>query len=184
VKLVVGLGNPGDRYEETRHNIGRRLVSRFAGGFSLRFQERFSSRFAPGEFKGEKLLFLLPETYMNRSGEAVSEAVRFYKIRLEELLVVHDDLDLMLGRVKLDFNAGSAGHNGVASVIEKLGDKRFSRIRLGIGRPERKEETEAFVLSPFFPEEWDQVAEMEKEALDILGQWILKEGEKDERTSV
>ncbi len=120
------------------------------------------------------ILFLLPQTYMNRSGEAVREARDFFRVEPEQMMVVHDDLDLALGRLKLDFDAGAAGHRGVASITDTLGTKAYHRIRMGIGRPHRKEQVESFVLSPFSPEEEPVAEQMVEEAKSSLRKWILE----------
>lgn len=171
--MVVGLGNPGKEYEKTRHNIGVRVIDYFVTprGISLS-KNRFSSRLGEGTIDGQKILFLFPQTYMNRSGEAVREAADYYKIDPKEILVVHDDIDLSLGRIKFQSDAGPAGHRGVASVVESLGTQSFSRIRMGIGRPGTKEEVESYVLSPFFPEEKEIVEKEIQEGERLLSNWI------------
>lgn len=176
MKLVVGLGNPGREYEKTRHNIGAELVWRFARDHSARPKaKKFSSLAGEGEIEGDTVVFLLPQTYMNRSGEAVAEAVSHYRLPSDRMIVVHDDIDLPLGRLKLDFDAGAAGHKGVASIIERIGSQRFSRIRLGIGRPSGKEEVEAYVLAPFSPAEKDAAENMKEEAKKVLENWLKEE---------
>ncbi len=112
---------------------------------------------------------------MNRSGQAVREARDFYKVAEQDLMVVHDDIDLGLGKIKLDFDAGAAGHRGVTSIIDELGTKAFYRIRLGIGRPARKEEVEDYVLSPFRPEELEEVDGMIQKGAEMVKKWILGE---------
>ncbi len=109
---------------------------------------------------------------MNRSGEAVRQALDYYSMSEEDLLVVHDDLDLNFGRIKVDYEAGAGGHRGVADIIEKLGHKKFHRVRIGIGRPEQKEDVEAFVLSPFRKEEKDAFEKMKQEAVEAVKKWI------------
>ena len=117
-------------------------------------------------------MLLLPQEFMNRSGGAVREAASYYRVSPEELLVVHDDLDLPLGRVKVDFDSGGAGHRGVGSFIDEIGTKAFYRIRIWIGRPARKEEVEGFVLSPFEPGDRDIVEGMVNEAVAATRRWI------------
>ncbi len=163
MKLVVGLGNPGEPYRRTRHNVGAELVRRVA------------ERRGKGIVSDVKVLFLLPQTYMNRSGEAVGAAARYHRVPPENVMVVHDDIDLALGRVKLEFNAGAAGHKGVLSVADHLQTTAFYRIRLGIGRPERKEEVESYVLAPFGSAERPVVEAMLSEGEGSLEQWIKKE---------
>ena len=161
------MGNPGKKYAGTRHNVGVEAVRSFADQEGLSLTGK--------GFSSQNLLLLLPQTFMNRSGEAVREACDFYRIAVRDLMVVHDDLDLPLGKVKRVRDAGAAGHRGVASVIEVLGTGDFHRIRIGIGRPARKEEVEGFVLSPFEEGEKDQVREMIEEAARLLKEWVRQE---------
>lgn len=177
-RLIVGLGNPGSRYEETRHNVGFRIVQRWAQGEGIAIEQKgFFSLWAKGTIGGVETLFLLPQTMMNRSGPAVREAKEFYKVSDRDLLIVHDDLDLPLGRVKLDWNAGPAGHRGVSSVVDALGSKEFFRVRVGIGRPVLKEGVEEFVLSPFEKAEKKEVQNSIDSAVTLIREWIVKEGE-------
>lgn len=174
MKLVVGLGNPGEKYRETRHNIGAALVERYASRHGIEFRsERSASRLAETVVEEERVMFLIPQTYMNRSGEAVGEAMRVHRIPAERVMVVHDDIDLVLGRVKGEYNAGAAGHKGVVSIMDRLETGAFHRIRLGIGRPGTKEEVEAYVLSPFAVEEGPVVTRMLEEGEKDLHDWIV-----------
>lgn len=120
-------------------------------------------------------MLLLPQTYMNLSGKAVREALDFYKLSPQQVVVTHDDLDLVLGRVKWDFEAGAGGHRGVSSIIDHLGTKAFYRVRLGIGRPDRKEEVEGYVLSAFAKSEKEAVEAMTEEAVGLLEKWIQED---------
>lgn len=119
-------------------------------------------------------MLLLPQTYMNLSGKAVREASDFYKLSPVQVAVVHDDLDLALGRVKWDFEAGAGGHRGVSSTIDHLGTKAFYRVRMGIGRPATKEQVEGYVLTPFAKDEREAVEAMTEEAVGLLEKWILE----------
>jgi peptidyl-tRNA hydrolase, PTH1 family len=156
VKLVVGLGNPGPRYANTRHNVGVRVLEHFAGehGFALDAR-RFASRFGTGEVThGEERLavaLLAPETFMNRSGEAVAEAVAQLGVAdvASDLLVVLDDVDLPFGRLRLRPSGGSGGHRGLADVIERLARSDFARLRFGVGRPAPELGTVDHVLEEF-----------------------------------
>ena len=170
---MVGLGNPGREYAKTRHNIGCMVVGQLAKEEGIGVSKKgFSSLWAKGKVGGQEVLFLLPQTFMNRSGEAVREIKDYYRIEDRDLVVVHDDLDLPFGRIKLDFEAGAAGHRGVSSLIEVLGTKGFYRVRIGIGRPMKKEEVEAYVLSPFEEGEEAAVGETVQDAVKILREWI------------
>ncbi|MBF0424233.1 MAG: aminoacyl-tRNA hydrolase [Magnetococcales bacterium] len=154
MRLLVGLGNPGERYRATRHNLGWDAVLHLARCFDLRSDgNRFRGLFGGGQVAGERLFWLLPETYMNLSGEAVGEAARFYKLLPEEVVVFHDDMDLPLGKVRMKVGGGNAGHNGLRSVQQILGTPSFVRIRLGVGRPAAGMDPVRFVLEAFTTEE-------------------------------
>lgn len=151
---IVGLGNPGKRYAETRHNVGFILVDHLAETFQVALsRKKWDSLIGRGYIGQEEVLLAKPLTYMNRSGLAVSQILHFHKISTRDLLVVHDDLDLPLGRIKIVRSGGSGGHKGVASIIEALGTQEFSRLKVGIGRPLPPMEPEQYVLEPFSGEE-------------------------------
>lgn len=134
--LVVGLGNPGPQYEPTRHNIGFRLLDAVAGAFSApAWQMRFSGYFCRVQVNGQPIALLKPATYMNLSGQSVVPAAGYFKVDLENIVVVHDDLDLPFGTMRVKKGGGTAGHNGLESIKEELGDSGFLRLRIGIGRP-------------------------------------------------
>jgi len=176
MRLIVGLGNPGSKYEGTRHNVGFEAVLRLAERHSLKIAKKgFSSLWGKGSVDGRDTVLLLPQTFMNLSGQAVREVVDFYKLSPADVAVAHDDLDLSLGRVKWDFEAGAAGHRGVSSMIDHLGNKGFYRVRMGIGRPERKEEVESYVLSPFGKSDRPTVEAMVDETVGLLERWIREE---------
>lgn len=154
VLALVGLGNPGDPYHATRHNIGFHVVDVLARRLGLPFQERkFQGRWASGSREGEKILLFKPLTFMNRSGEALVPFLRYFEIAPSRMLVIHDDLDLSLGQMKLVRGGGAGGHRGVASIIQSVGQSRFPRLKLGIGRPARGEAVETYVLEPPYAEQ-------------------------------
>jgi PTH1 family peptidyl-tRNA hydrolase len=172
MKLVVGLGNPGAKYERTRHNVGFRLVDAVAEQAAIAMtQKKFSGRFGDGTFRGQRLLLLKPTTYMNRSGRAVHEAVGFYKIPLENLLVVVDDLDLPLGRLRLRARGSSGGHRGLDSLIGWLDTDAFARLRIGIGRV-ASQQAVAHVLGGFGPDEERTLQRILGEARDAVACWL------------
>jgi PTH1 family peptidyl-tRNA hydrolase len=176
MRAVIGLGNPGEKYEGTRHNIGFDVIGRLAERHGVRMTKKgFGGFWAKGAVSGVEVLWLLPQTFMNLSGGSVREALDYFKISPGQLAVAHDDLDLALGRVKWDFGSGAAGHRGVSSIIDHLGTKAFYRVRVGIGRPERKEEVESFVLSPFSKSEGTAVEAMTEEAVGLLEKWLCEE---------
>jgi PTH1 family peptidyl-tRNA hydrolase len=146
IKMVVGLGNPGDGYVDTRHNIGFKVIDSLAGVLKIKVSKRkFGARFGEGVFGDKKLILLKPWQFMNRSGQAVATAVGFYKLGAGDLLVVTDDMALSPGRIRLRAKGSAGGHNGLSDVIEKLGTNEFVRLRVGIGRS-GEEWAEDFVL--------------------------------------
>lgn len=167
--LVVGLGNPGSEYASTKHNLGYLAVDEIGkrAGIDLT-RKKFHGLYGEGTFHRDKLILLKPETYMNRSGESVSSAVNFYHIPPENIIVVHDELDLPSGTVRIKPGGGSAGHKGVASIIERLGNGDFARIRIGIGKPKQKSGTVSHVLSKFSKEENEIVNESVLKAADAV----------------
>ncbi|MHC1745383.1 MAG: aminoacyl-tRNA hydrolase [Syntrophobacteraceae bacterium] len=161
VGIVVGLGNPGKRYEKTRHNVGFMVVDELGCRFSAPFQERlFRGSWGTASIGGLKVLLFKPSTFMNRSGEAVVEVLRYFRLEAAQMLVVHDDLDLPCGRARLVRRGGAGGHKGVQSIIQHVGLQTFPRLKLGIGRPVHGESVEDFVLdAPYRVEqsEFDQM---------------------------
>lgn len=167
VKLIIGLGNPGKEYENTRHNFGFVAVLDFYTHHRADFgdwKKKFSARIAEGKFDGEKIILALPQTFMNNSGEAVRRSAKYFKIipdHLDDIWLIHDDLDLPLGATRLSTRAGTAGHKGVESVIKTLGSQNFARFRLGIRTPRQdKVPTDQYVLEKFSKEEMRIAQEM------------------------
>ncbi|MBM4432334.1 MAG: aminoacyl-tRNA hydrolase, partial [Chloroflexi bacterium] len=153
MKLIVGLGNPGPRYAQNRHNVGFQCLERIARGNGMAFGKvMFKAYVASGQIAGTKVLLAKPLTFMNLSGQAVRPLFRWYRVALQDLLVVYDDLDLATGRIRLRKKGGSGGHKGMASIIEALGSQDFARLRIGIGRPVHGEPTD-YVLGNFSPDE-------------------------------
>ena len=147
--LFVGLGNPGRQYARNRHNIGFMAVERIAREHDFApFRSRFQGRVSEGRIGTEHAILLMPETYMNESGRAVQEAVRFYKIGLDGIVVLHDELDLAPGKCRIKIGGGAAGHNGLRSIDAHVG-QNYKRIRLGIGHPGDKALVHAYVLNDF-----------------------------------
>ena len=149
MKLFVGLGNPGAKYARNRHNIGYMAVERIAEahGFAP-WRAKFQGLVTQGQLGQEKVVLLKPETFMNLSGQSVGEAMRFYKLAPEDVVVFHDELDLGPGKMKLKQGGGHAGHNGLRSIHQHIGES-YGRVRLGIGHPGHKDRVSAFVLSDF-----------------------------------
>ncbi len=179
VLLIVGLGNPGREYQDTRHNIGFMLLDRLAVKLDARFSRLQSQALvAPCTYEGRKLILAKPQTFMNLSGRAVKGLVRFYKLPLEALLVAYDDLDLPPGTLRLRPDGRSAGHRGMESIIEHLGTDSFPRLRLGIGRPPGRMEAREYVLQNFTDEEMKLVSETLNRAVEAVLAWITDGLEK------
>jgi peptidyl-tRNA hydrolase, PTH1 family len=149
--LVAGLGNPGPRHERDRHNVGWMVVDELARRRDASFRSRFSGRVGEARIDDHRLALLKPETYMNESGRSISAAARYYKVLPGDVLVIHDDVDLELGRLQARAGGGLAGHNGLRSIAHALGTSDFLRLRIGVGRPGRGDHRDvaAFVLAPF-----------------------------------
>ena len=152
--LVIGLGNPGREYRETRHNVGFMVIDRLCArlGVSLsRVQSKALT--GAGVMEGHKIILAKPQTFMNLSGQSVGGLVRFYKVPLANLMVAHDDLDIPLGTLRIRPGGGSAGQKGMASIIQQLGTQDFARLRIGIGRPPGRMDPSAYVLEKFVGDE-------------------------------
>jgi len=176
--LIVGLGNIGREYEKTRHNFGFLLLDQIIEDYGFSAQSKnFKSEIFTGEIDGNKVVSIKPQTFMNRSGIAVSQIASFYKIETKNIIVLHDDLDLELGRVKVKVGGGNGGHNGLKSIDEMVG-KNYLRVRLGIGRPQNAEfATSDFVLGKFSLEEMQKVGKVNERISDLAGE--LLEGRLD-----
>ncbi len=173
MKLIVGLGNPGAEYAHTRHNVGfwvvESLARKWSGGG---FKKKFDSLLCEGKIGDEPVLFCLPQTYMNLSGRAVSSVMRYWKISLSDLAVIHDELDLPVGNLKVLREGRPAGHRGVASLQQELASQSFCRFRVGIHSAERKGETADFVLGEFSKEEKAQLLPVLQRTEEGLETWI------------
>ena len=167
--VIVGLGNPGARYRRHRHNIGYDVIDALADrhGILLRGRE-FDSVCGAGRIGGRVIMLAKPQTFMNNSGEAVAPLVRRYLRGQALLVVVHDDIDLALGKLRLKEQGGDAGHRGIRSITQRLQSDQYLRLRLGVGRPPYKEDVIDYVLSPFAAEEADARTAMIDEAVERL----------------
>src|SRR5215217_3881403 len=176
MKLICGLGNPGREYERHRHNIGFMVVEALLSRARAELnQEKFAAKVGQGTLAGEKILCVEPQTFMNLSGRSVAEAARFYKIPPEDVLVIHDELDLPLGRLQLKAGGGSGGHNGLKSIVASLGSEAFIRLRFGIDKPEgpnARERVAGYVLSNFDDGERRQLDELMDRAMDMTECWV------------
>lgn len=169
MKLLVGLGNPGSQYEHTRHNVGFRCVDKLAAQLNIKWERHGRAMIAPGTIGTEKVVLVKPITFMNNSGEAVGELMRWYKLQPQDVLAIYDDLDLPVGQLRLRANGSAGGHNGVASLIHHLHTKDFPRLRIGIGRPaHQRADTINYVLGIPPSEERIQITTAEDRAVELL----------------
>jgi PTH1 family peptidyl-tRNA hydrolase len=172
--LIVGLGNPGKKYETTRHNIGFWVVDELASKYGLTFgKEERKAQVASGMILGKKVLLAKPQTYMNLSGDSVVALINFYKIDLAQMIVVSDDLDLPLGTVRLRKSGSSGGQNGLKNVIERLGTQEFARVRLGVGRPPGRADPVSYLLNPFKGDDEILAREVSTRAVKALETWLM-----------
>lgn len=163
MKIVIGLGNPGVKYESTRHNIGFKVIDKLAEKYKvLSWQKKFKAEIAALNFNGEKVVLVKPQTYMNLSGEAVRDVIGWYKEDIAELIVIYDDLDLPVGKLRIRYRGSAGGHKGMLSILGNVegADQGFTRIRLGIGRPDKGWQVVDWVLSSFKEEEKQAITEM------------------------
>jgi peptidyl-tRNA hydrolase, PTH1 family len=169
--LVAGLGNPGQAYERTRHNVGWMVVDELARRHGGSFRGKFSGQLAEVRLDGRRLALLKPETYMNESGRSVAAATRFFKTPAAQLLIVHDDVDLEPGRLQARLGGGLAGHNGLRSIAQSVGTPEFLRLRIGVGRPGRGDPRSVadYVLAPFEAElDVDALVSRSADAVEML----------------
>ncbi len=164
MKLIVGLGNPGRAYANNRHNIGFVCLNHFARSHGIKFdRKQGQARIGTGKAAGNEVVLAKPQTHMNLSGESVSRLVQRFSVSLDDLIIIHDDLDLPLAKIRLSHGSSSGGHKGIDSIISHLGSQNFIRIRIGIGRPEKAEASEdeiiAYVLSDFSAEQKQAIAQ-------------------------
>lgn len=171
MKLIVGLGNPGDKYKDTRHNIGFTVARALAEGAVFKRDSRARAFCVKISLEGQPVVLALPRTFMNLSGQAVLPLCRKFCRDLSELLVVVDDLDLELGRLKIRPNGSSGGHHGLASIIESLGSREFARLRIGLGRPQRHHSGADYVLSNFLKKEKGTVDQVIAKAMGCCAIW-------------
>lgn len=173
--LIAGLGNPGSEYARTRHNLGAMALLSCAKSWNLfPFHKRFEGEFVQGLVDGHKVALLFPHTYMNLSGRSIGAALRFFDMNRNQLIVLHDDVDLPLGRIRVKEGGGHGGHNGLKSIIGCVGGPEFIRVRLGVGRPVGDDMVD-HVLSPFFSEEKQALAQILVKSVEVV-QTILNKG--------
>lgn len=171
-KLVIGLGNPDKKYHNTRHNLGREFLQNYTSNKSVKLVNKKTFQASIGEKRvgDTKIIFMIPDTFMNLSGIPVNNVVSFYKIDPSNIYVIHDDLDIGVGESKIQFDRGPAGHNGVKSIIDNIRSQAFWRIRIGIGHPQEGLAVEDYVLMPF--------SQTDKQKIDEVIDTIMKDLDK------
>lgn len=187
MRIVVGLRNPGADYEGTRHNVGSEVVERVlqrAGVPPGRAPSRVSGAIAQVGTGDERTIFVLPFTFMNESGGVVRSALGYYKVATSDLLVIHDDIDLPFGRLRLQVGGGSGGHNGIRSVERALGTKEFSRLKVGVGRPPGSQDPADYVLRTFAKSERPEVEMIVEDAADVVERWLEDPGRAQEMAAL
>lgn len=185
--VVVGLRNPGPDYETTRHNIGFEVVDRVlqrTGANLGRGPARVRALIARPGTGSRRTLYLTPNTFMNESGSAVKAALSYYKAHPADLLVVHDDIDLPFGRLRVQVGGGSGGHNGIRSIEKSLGTKEFSRVKMGVGRPPGSMDPADFVLRPFTRSERPEIDLLVEDAADVVELWLDDRPRAQERAAL
>ncbi|MED5453093.1 MAG: aminoacyl-tRNA hydrolase [Verrucomicrobiota bacterium] len=172
--LIVGLGNPGKEYADTRHNIGFMIIERLAKylNFGWELNKKFTAELAKGNIDGRNILLTKPQCYMNLSGKTVFPLAGYYKIHTKQIMVVMDDLDLPLGTLRMRPNGGNGGHRGIESISDCLGTSDFPRLRIGIGRPNLKHDISDFVLGKFDEKEMGKLENVLETASNQLNCWI------------
>ncbi|MDD4801357.1 MAG: aminoacyl-tRNA hydrolase [Syntrophomonas sp.] len=171
MKVIVGLGNPGKDYKNTRHNVGYMVLEELAARFQIEKQEsKFDAIIGHIRIKGEKVLLVKPLTFMNLSGKSVQPLVNWYKLNLDDLIVVYDDMDLPIGTIRIRNGGGNGGHNGMKSIAAHLNTQEFARVRIGIDRPE-KQDAVTWVLGRFNEEDQEQIGRTIKITADALEKW-------------
>ena len=169
MKLIIGLGNPDKKYQNTRHNLGQKIIIDYVQAYChtpLQKKSKLSAQIC--ECISQKTIFAVPTEYMNNSGLTVQKIANFYKISPQDIYVIHDDLDLPTGEYKIQFDRGPAGHNGIKSIIENLGTQQFNRLRIGIGKPQNNIPVEDYVLLPFSTEEKNTIKTLAPKIFDEI----------------
>lgn len=172
IRLIAGLGNPGARYTHSRHNVGFMVADRFVKAHDMKFlRRRFNAEVAEGEVAGTRVMVIKPQTFMNSSGEAVGKFFSFYKVAPQDLLVIYDDLDLPLGKLRLRPRGSAGGHHGMESIIARIRTTDFPRLRVGIGRPNPDADID-HVLGEFDEDEFRVMNETLQRGAQAVGVWL------------
>ena len=177
MKMIVGLGNPGKEYNNTRHNIGFRVIDEYSKKYNIDFKTKFNGLFAKVYRNGEYFIVLKPLSFMNLSGIVVGKFAKFYKIKPEDILIIHDDLDLPVGKIKVKFKGSSGGHNGIKSIIENLGTEVFPRFKVGIDKNSNID-TKDYVLGKFSKDDLSKLDKILTFSTDIIDDFLDNNIEK------
>lgn len=173
--LIAGLGNPGKDYEFTRHNIGFRIADKFIEGFEKKsFYKKFDSLICESSFSDQKLIIIKPQTFMNNSGISIALYYRSFGNQIDSLLVIHDDIDIEFGEIRLKRGGSTGGHKGLESIVESLGNCEFDRLRFGIGRPPGKQDPADYVLEEFKKKEKEDVEIGVQRSVDIIKDYLTE----------
>jgi peptidyl-tRNA hydrolase, PTH1 family len=176
VKLIAGLGNPGIRYRMSRHNAGFLVLDQLALQQNISIDQNiFDARIGKGKIAGDAVLLVQPQTFMNLSGVAIRKLTDYFRVDLEDIIIVHDDLDLPFQTIRLKAGGGNGGHKGLISIMDHLGGGSFNRVRIGIGRPARKSMVEGYVLEPFSEQEMNGLSQLTAKAAEAVTE-ILASG--------
>lgn len=175
MKIIVGLGNPGKQYEATRHNIGFHVIDELSKRLDIPLtQSKFNGMYGIGHVGTEKVMLLKPLTYMNLSGECIVPMMDYYEVNDDEIVVIYDDLDLQVGKLRLRQKGSAGGHNGIKSIIQHLGSQEFNRIRIGVDRPKNGMKVPDYVLSNFSEDEKIEMIHAVKNSANACEDWITK----------
>lgn len=169
MKLIVGLGNPGKDYQDTRHNVGFMVIDNYLG--TSDWKEKFNALYHETRINGEKVIFIKPLTYMNLSGDAVVKYVNYYDVDISDIFVIHDDLDLSFGSYKLKKDSSAGGHNGIKSIINRLGTQKFSRLKVGVSN-NKNIDTKDYVLGRFSKNESEELRKLQSTFNEIIESFI------------
>ena len=173
IYLIVGLGNPGKEYEKTRHNIGFEIIDKYIDKNKITLNEnKFNGLFSKVLIDGKTYIIAKPMTYINLSGNFVSSIIKFYKIDIDNILVIYDDKDMELGKIKLRSKGSSGGHNGIKSIISCIGTGKFKRLKVGIGSPNNKSDIVNFVIGKFRKDEWDSLIPSIDKSSNIIDDFL------------
>lgn len=171
MKMIVGLGNPGKEYVQTKHNVGFMVIDKIAEELNTSVEKRQCQAFTQvSTWDGEKILLVKPQTYMNLSGQSVMELLNYYKDKIDDILIIHDDLDLPTGQLRFKQGGGAGGHNGIKNIIAHLNSNDFDRLKIGIGRG--KGETKDYVLTPFAGIDKKLIEEAVIQSVEAVETWL------------